>query len=581
MTLPSLPRIGISANHKDGQSCINDLYVRSVLLAGGAPVVIPVITDPEALETVVESLDGLLLTGGGDINPIIFNEEPIPQLQDVDPYRDEYDISLLRIASERQLPIFGICRGHQLINNFFGGTLYQDIHAQHDRPALKHSQDMPREYASHTVSIPNGSRLRSIINADSLHVNSIHHQAVRTLAPGFVMTAIAPDGINEAMEHPEYSIFSVQWHPEGMAPNGNSQMLALFRHLIDEARIFAESKRIHREILTIDMHTDVPMIYAGDFDISKRIGGTFNATFTESKVNLPLMSAGLLDATFMAAYISQGERNEEGYDQAWSLTLDKLTQLARQEHINPDKVAVAETSSDLFRLKKEGRKAIFLSVENAYAIGKDLSRLSILKQAGVTCITLCHNGNNDICDSSFSAPEWNGLSPFGKSVVHEMNRLGIIIDISHAAASTVAAVLEESRAPVIATHSSVRALCDHSRNLTDEQIRAIANKGGIIGICLYTDFIKKNNGSTDAAEATLTDAIGHINYIVNLVGIDHVGIGSDFDGGGEIIGCKASNELVNITTRLLREGYTEEDLRKLWCDNFLRVLHSVQSLAGG
>ncbi|MDR0536447.1 MAG: gamma-glutamyl-gamma-aminobutyrate hydrolase family protein [Tannerellaceae bacterium] len=573
------PLIGISANHSDGQSCIKDIYVQSVLIAGGAPVLIPVITDIQALNAIVARLDGILFSGGGDLNPLIFGEEPVPELQDVDPFRDEYDLKLLHLAFERQIPILGICRGHQLINAAFGGTLYQDIHSQHNQPSLKHSQNMAREFPSHTVTLPVESRLRSIIQGDKLCVNSIHHQAVKDLAPGFIATAISPDGINEALEHPEYSILSVQWHPEGMAPKGNPQMLSIFRHLVQEATLFAEAKRIHREIVTIDMHTDVPMIYSGDFDISKRIGGTFNPPFTESKVNLPLMEAGMLDATFMAAYIPQKERTEDGYAASWKRTLKKLTQLARQEQINPAQVGIAKTAEDLLRLKKEGRKSIFLCVENGYAIGKDIERIAILKQAGVSYITLCHNGDNDICDSSAGNQEWNGLSPFGSEVVHEMNRQGIIIDVSHASEATVSAVLKESCAPIIASHSSARTLCNHRRNLNDEQIKAIAEKGGLICVCLYTSFIKENSGGTGSPEATLSEAIRHINHIVNLVGIDHVGIGSDFDGGGELIGCKSSNELINITVRLLKESYSQDALRKLWGGNLLRVMQTVQALA--
>jgi len=573
-----LPRIGISANRKDGLSCINETYVRSVLLAGGVPVLIPVMTDMAALTVIVDELDGLLISGGGDLNPLFIGEELVQGLQDVDTFRDEYDLILLRLAFNRQMPIMGICRGHQLINAAFGGTLYQDIHSQHEHN-LKHSQEMAREFPSHTVTLADATRLRSILKADKVFVNSFHHQAVKEVAPEFIATAVAADGINEGIEHPEYSIFSVQWHPEAMAPNGDEQMLALFRYHVEEALLFVQAKQIHQRIVSIDLHTDTPMVYCGAFDIGKRVGGVFNPPYTEGKVNLPRMEQGLLDAAFMVAYIPQGERTEAASKEAYDYALDRLSQLIRQEELYPEQIGIVRTADDILWHKFEGTKSIALGLENGYAIGRDLSRLAALKQLGVSYITLCHNGNNEICDSAVGVPEWNGLSPFGKEVVREMNRLGIMIDVSHAAETTFYDVLSESRAPVIASHSSARAICDHPRNLTDEQIKAIAEAGGVVHICLYTGFIREGSGGKGIPEGTLSDAIRHINHVVGLVGVEHVGIGSDFDGGGGIIGLEADNNLMQITVKLLERGYTEEEIAKIWSGNFLRVMKAVQSVA--
>ena len=567
------PRIGISVNRKDGLSCVNELYVRSVLAAGGAPILIPAMLDLEAMHSIVADLDGLLFSGGGDINPILLGDEPIPQLQDVDHFRDEYDLLLLRMAFIRQIPIMGICRGHQLLNAAFGGTLLQDINSQHSQPAIKHSQEMDRQYPSHSVRIVPGSRLHSILKSEKIYVNSIHHQAIKAAAPGFLVSATAPDGVIEAIEHPEYPIFGVQWHPEGMAANGDEQSIDIFRMLVRDAKRFAEAKSLHRSMETIDLHTDAPMAYDGNFDLGRRICGRFAHPFTESKVNLPLMEAGLIDAAFIAAYIPQAERTTDGYDKAWTYAVDRLNCLLQQEKLNPARVGIAQTPADLFRLKKEGKRAIFLGLENGYAIGKDVARLDILHKMGVSYITLCHNGANDICDSAAGQPEWNGLSPFGREVVKEMNRLGIIVDVSHASEPTVYAAIEASSAPIIASHSSARALCNHPRNLNDEQIRAIASHGGVVCICLYSGFIRK-----DSEEATLSEAIAHINHIAALVGTNHIGIGSDFDGGGQLIGCQASNELINITVRLLREGYSHDDVHKIWSGNILRVMESTQAL---
>ena len=558
------PRIGISANRKDGLSCVAETYVQAVLDAGGAPVIIPVITEIGALSELVAGLDGLVMSGGGDIHPLYVGEEPIPALQNVDPFRDEFDLILLRLATNRQIPVMGICRGHQVLNVAFGGSVYQDIHSQHDRPLLKHSQDMDRAYPSHTITLESGeNELRSLFGGkDRIAVNSFHHQAVKEIAPGFRAVATAPDGINEAIEAIERNFFGVQWHPEAMATNGDESMRALFAYHVEKARRFARAKAIHRRIVTLDSHTDTPMIFPGNFDIGKKEGG---------KVNLPFMEEGRIDATFMVAYIPQGKRDEASLRAATGYAIERLEQVRRQELLHPDRMVIATSPQEILEAKKNGKKAICLGIENGYAIGKQIENLRLFKEMGVSYITLCHNGDNDLCDSARGKQEWNGLSPFGKEVVREMNRLGLMVDVSHAAESTFYDVLETSEMPIVASHSSARALCDHPRNLTDDQLKALAGRGGVAQVCLYKGFINE-----DAEKASLSDAIRHINHIVCVAGIDHVGIGSDFDGDGELIGCSATNELINITVRLLEEGYTEEDIRKIWGGNFLRVMRTVQ-----
>ncbi len=563
------PRIGISSNRKDGLSCIAETYVQSVLQAGGAPVLIPVITDIEALTAIVSGLDGLLMSGGGDMNPLYVSEEPVPQLQDVDTFRDEFDLILLRLATNRQLPVMGICRGHQIINVAFGGSVYQDIYSQHEGKLIKHSQTLSREYASHSVRITDPtSRLFEILKKETnVLVNSFHHQAVKEVAPEFRETTVAPDGINEAMEHPEKEIFSVQWHPEAMASNGDELMLELFKHHVEAARLFKEAKRIHQRNVILDSHTDTPMIFPGQFNLGEKEGG---------KVNLPLMEEGLVDAAIMVAYIPQGKRDDASLHQATDFAINRLNEIHRQMEINRGRMNIAHSPQEVWVTKDAGKKAIMLGVENGYAIGKDLGNIARFKKLGVSYITLCHNGSNDICDSARGEAEWGGLSPFGKEVVAEMNRLGIMVDVSHAAESTFYDALELSQLPIIASHSSARALCNHPRNLTDDQLKALAAKQGVVQICLYKGFINE-----DAEKASLTDAVRHINHIVNLIGINHVGIGSDFDGDGELIGCRASNELINITVRLLKEGYSENDIAKIWGGNLLRVMSRVQTAYNG
>ena len=559
-----MPLIGISANYRDGDSRIENSYALSVLEAGGLPVLLPVVTDIEALRDIVSRLDGLLLSGGGDINPLYGNEEPIPALQDVDAARDQYDFTLVKLATDRCIPIFGICRGHQVINLAFGGTNYQDIHTQRQTATLKHSQTIGREYGSHTARIEEGSLLHHILGTESLAVNSFHHQAIRDVAPGFRASAMAPDGIVEAMEGmPGHNVFSVQWHPEKMAVRPDEQMRKLFRHLTEEASLFARAKAFHARHFIVDSHCDTPMKFTEAFDFSVR--------HENVKVDLPKMTEGLEDAVFMVAYLQQEARNEASLQAATQKAIDILYQIAEQAKRLPDKIGIAYSIDDLRALKESGKKAIFLGIENGYAIGKNLENLALFKSMGVSYITLCHNGDNDICDSAKGKHEHGGLSAFGREVVREMNRLGIIVDISHAGDETVSDVLEVSNAPVIASHSSCRALCDHPRNLTDEQIKAIAAKGGVVQVCLYGPFLKASG------EATIEDAVAHINHVVQIAGIEHVGIGTDFDGDDteNLTGCRAANELPRLTMELLRQGYGEEELSLLWGGNLLRVLSSV------
>ena len=561
-TTPCAPLIGITSNRKEGQTCVADTYVQAVAQAGGIPVLIPALSDMTLLTDLVSRLDGLLLSGGGDINPLYLHEEPIPQLQDVDPVRDESELALLRIASERQLPIMGICRGHQLLNAAFGGTLYQDIYTEAGGSLLKHSQSMAREFPSHSVRLePVESQLRRLLgDVGRIMVNSFHHQAVRAVAPCFIATATAPDGINEGLEHPERRIFSVQWHPEAMASHGDKIMSRLFRYLVENARYFADAKAIHERIVTIDSHTDTPMIFPGPFDIGEKAGG---------KVNLPFMEEGRIDATFMVAYIPQGKRDDASLEAATAYAVERLSEVRRQETLHPDRMRIATSAAEILACKQAGKKAICLGVENGYAVGKQLENIRMFREMGVLYITLCHNGDNDICDSARGEGEWQGVSPFGREVIREMNRRHVLVDVSHAAESSFYDALELSEYPIIASHSAAYALCPHPRNLKDEQLKALAEQGGVAQVCLYKGFI-----NPDAEKASLSDAIRHINHIVELVGIDHVGIGSDFDGDGELIGCSATNELINITVRLLEEGYTEAEIGKLWGGNLMRVMRA-------
>lgn len=562
------PLIGLSANHQNGGARISGNYIQSIVAAGGAPVILPPITDGATLRTIMASLDGLVLTGGEDISPLWYKEQPNEHLQDVDPVRDEYELKLLKLATDRNIPVLGICRGEQLINVAFGGTLYQDIPSQHGGNYFQHVQNQPNGYGSHTVSVVRGSQLAAITGKKELLTNSLHHQSVKDLAPGFRIVAFTADSVVEAIEAwPDRPILGVQWHPEGQTAVGDTTMLKLFSFLVGKANTYHKAREIHTRFLSVDTHTDTPFWF-------KRPGFSL-ADREVNMVNLPKMEEGCLDGVFLAAFIWQEKRDATSLQKAVDKTNSLLQGIHDQVEKNKDLCGIARTPADFARLKQEGKKAFFIGIENGYGIGKDLSNIARFKKSGVNYITLCHSYDNDICDSSSrTEKEWGGLSPFGKEVVQEMNRQGVMIDLSHAAESSFWDVMKLSQVPVICSHSSARALCNHDRNLTDKQLRALTKNGGVIQVCLLDAYINKQK-----SKASVTDAIEHIDHIVKVAGIDHVGIGSDFDGGGGLIGCNGDNDLIQITVKLLEKGYTETDIAKIWGGNLMRVMTEVQAAA--
>jgi microsomal dipeptidase-like Zn-dependent dipeptidase/gamma-glutamyl-gamma-aminobutyrate hydrolase PuuD len=560
------PLIGISAGQSNSGTAVNATYINAILKAGGVPVILPVTKDGIALREMVAGLDGLLMTGGEDVNPLWYEENPRQQLGAVDPVRDEYDLKLVKMASDRCIPILGICRGEQLINVAFGGTLWQDIPSQRDgKTLIKHVQQMSGAAASHKINVSDSTQLSKVIGAGEINVNSFHHQAVKDVAPGFRAVAFSTDSVVEAIEaFPNYPILGVQWHPEAMVGGGDTLMLRLFSFLVSKATLYNRAKELHGKILSVDTHTDTPMWF-------DRPGYDF-ASRERSRVNLPKMQEGMLDGVFLAAFIGQGGRTDDSLQLAVKRVNDIIGNIHRVAEQNADICRIAVKPEDLISIKREGKKTIFIGIENGYGIGKDISNIKKFKELGVLYITLCHSYDNDICDTSTNTKnEWDGLSPFGEEVVREMNRLGIMVDLSHAAESTFWDVLKMTDVPVICSHSSAKAICDHDRNLTDEQLKALAENGGVVQLCLLDMYI--NN---DRAKASIDDAIRHIDHIVSVAGIDHVGIGTDFDGGGGILGCQGHNDLLQITVKLLEKGYSEEDIAKIWGGNFLRVMAAVQ-----
>ena len=557
------PIIGITGNY-DEQTCkLAETYYKSVQKAGGVPVIIPPLDDTDSIINTLEHIDGLLLSGCSDYNPLYAGEEPQPWLKGINGERDLPELLITRLAYNRQLPMLGICRGIQTLAMALGGKVRQDIN---NVSTIKHSQDAARWVATHSVIVEEGSTLYNIYGQEKkLYVNSFHHQVVGDPGKKFRVTAKSSDGLIEAMESSEYkSIMGVQWHPECM-----EEGLPLFRWLVKEAADFRGACNMHRRILTLDTHCDTPMFFPQGVD--------FGSRDERILVDLHKMTEGHQDATIMVAYLPQPKMGEtfsskvafdvDGPMAYADLIFDKIEELVEQ---NSNYLSIARTPADLMVDKRQGRKSIMLGIENGLALDGRLQNLHHFAQRGIVYMTLCHNGDNDICDSARGCNTHGGVSSFGQQVIREMNRLGIMVDLSHAAEKSFYDALELSEQPIVCSHSSCRVLCDHPRNLTDEQMRALAQKGGVMQITLYNGFLVKDG------EATIDDALRHLEHAIKVMGIDHVGLGTDFDGDGGIRGLASSSELINFTRQLIAHGYTEREIQKIWGGNFLRVMSQVQ-----
>ena len=562
------PVIGITANFRDGNAALAEAYYQSVLAAGGTPLIIPPYPNREALFETLERVDAILLSGGADIDPQYMGEIPdYSLLHTINPKRDEQEILLAILAERHGIPMLGICRGIQTLAVAFGGKVHQDLYAGIGGKLLAHDQEpVERHIATHDVNIAAGSRLARIFGSHTLSVNTFHHQSVKNVPSGFTVNATATDGVIEGMEATDgRSIIGVQWHPESFIMNHDNCMMPLFNWLISEADLYRRTKDIHRRILTIDSHCDTPMLFAEGYRIEE-----YSKT---ALVDLHKMKEGMLDASTMAAYIPQGQRDEESHAAATEMANALLDGIDERAGKNSAHVQLCNTPDDAIKAKHEGKKVIMRAIENGYAIGKELSLIKHFRERGVVYMTLCHNGDNEICDSARGSGEHGGLSEFGREVVKEMNRTGMMIDLSHAAESTFYDVIELSTQPVVCSHSSCKTLCNHPRNLSDEQIKALAAKGGVVQITMYGGFLRKEG------EATLNDFIEHLEHAIAIAGIDHVGIGTDFDGDGKVIGCSSASQLLNITRELLRRGHSEDEIEKIWSRNWLRVMDIVQKSA--
>lgn len=560
------PIVAITGNFVEGETRLLSFYTDSVLAGGALPLIVPPTFSVDHLPALLHRVDALLLSGGADINPLLMGEEPQPGLQGINARRDVFELVLTRLAFDRQIPILGICRGIQTLAMALEGAVWQDINAGH--PAgerIKHTQQAERFVPTHSVHIEPGSLLHRIMGSEVLAVNSFHHQAVREPGPHLRIVATAPDGIVEAVESNEgKSILGVQWHPECFLAAGDESMSPIFKWLAHEAASYRRARRLHSRILTLDTHCDTPMFFDRDIHFDRRD--------PQILVDLHKMQEGGLDSTIMVAYLEQGERTPEALQAATKKADHILTRIEQMVRACSRGVGLARTPGDLWTLKREHRHAIMLGIENGYAIGRDLSLVEHFRRRGVVYMTLCHNGDNDICDSAQrSKAEHGGLSEFGRRVVAEMNRTGMMVDLSHAAESSFYDALKASRLPIVCSHSSARALCNHPRNLTDDQLRALAQSGGVAQVTFYGGFLR-----TDGSSATIDDALAHLLHMIAVAGIDHVGIGSDFDGDGGVRGLASAAEMINFTRRLQSEGFDDDDMQKIWGGNFLRVMRQVQ-----
>ena len=571
------PVIGLTGNFAEGETRLVERYYKGIAEAGGVPVVIPPLADKDVIINTLDSLDGLMLTGGGDINPLWAGEEPSPRLHSINRERDEAELLAVRLAYNRQIPMLGICRGIQVLVTALDGEVEQDIaegmQAGRLTPGghalLKHSQDADRREPTHTVIIEKDSALYGIYGTGTLAVNSFHHQSVRKCGARFKVTAVAPDGVIEAIESSEYkSIIGVQWHPEWLEDSGP----ALFGWLVGRAVEFSRAKDLHRRILTLDTHCDTPMFFPQGIHFEQRDPRIL--------VDMHKMAEGRQDAVIMVAYLPQPKIGEafsskvsfdvSGPTEYADLIFDKIEAIVKD---NNRYVSIARTPADLYEDKRRGRRSIMFGIENGLALNHDLANIEHFARRGVVYITLCHNGDNDICDSARGCNTYGGVSRFGEQVIREMNRQGIMVDLSHAAEKSFYDALDISTKPIVCSHSNCKALCDVPRNLTDDQLRALAAKGGVAHVTLYHGFLRN-----DRCEASIMDAIAHLEHAIKIMGVEHVGLGSDFDGDGGVKGIADSSEMINFTLHLLRRRYNERDIARIWGGNWLRVMAKVQGV---
>jgi membrane dipeptidase len=393
-----------------------------------------------------------------------------------------------------------------------------------------------------------------------------------------------------------------------------------------DEEIKSMAKAIHERALTMDTHADISANFASEKD-------DVSSPDNKRKVTLPKMRKGGLDAEFFAVFTPVGVRTDSAYESAYRSACNLFDAIHRLPTRYPEQIDIAYTADDVVRIHKSGKLVACIGVENGYPIGMDLKRLKEFYDKGARYITLTHTDHNQICDTSTPRDDeekelYGGLSPFGVQVVQEMNRLGIMVDMSHTSKKATLAALALSKAPIIASHSGADAVNPNPRNVDDETLRAIKARGGVVQVVALADYIKTRQDSPERAAAmdslrkqfgqsggrgpgarqssqaltpeqrtqyhekmgeinvkfprpdvTVQDMVDHIDHIVKVIGVDYVGIGSDFDGGGGLAGWNGADDAFNITLELVKRGYTEEDIKKIWGENLLRVWREVERVA--
>ncbi len=399
-----------------------------------------------------------------------------------------------------------------------------------------------------------------------------------------------------------------------------------------EADLIRRARAIHDKVLTLDTHVDISV---GSFRTDSGVAN-YASRLPRGQVDLVKMEEGGLGAAFLIVYVGQGANTEAGFAAANAQAMTKFDAIRRLvDTIAPTRAALALTPADAHRIHASGKRVIFIGVENGFPIGSDITMVRRFHELGGRYMSLAHNRHSQLSDSNTGESDnvwlWNGLSPMGRQVIQEMNRLGMMIDISHPSKLSMMQTLELTKAPIIASHSGVRAICNHSRNMDDEQLKAIKTNRGVVQLVAFNSYVKcdpardaarasaiadlrtrygitaTNQGQVTAqlealplerrnaylAEqqeiqerrypadpaANVSDFVDHIDYVVKLIGIDHAGISSDFDGGGGVTGWRDASETFNVTLELVRRGYTEEQIGKIWSGNLLRVLGEVQEVA--
>lgn len=402
----------------------------------------------------------------------------------------------------------------------------------------------------------------------------------------------------------------------------------------NEKEIFDKAMDIHERVITLDTHVDINVNnFTEETNYTQRL---------DTQVDLVKMEEGGLDVAWLIVYTGQDELTEEGYAAAYENAISKFDAIQRlTEEIAPDQIELATTSEDVKRIVAAGKKVAMIGVENAYPVGEDLSRIEEFYNRGARYMSLSHNGHSQFVDSNTGEGdgEWlhDGVSELGKEAIKEMNRLGIMIDLSHPSKKANLETMELSVAPVIASHSSARAVYDHSRNLSDEELLMLKENGGVVQTVAFRGYVDGDKHAAwqeasrtileeeaeklgfemvgwgdiremsdeerdeymelyrtaqDNAEpriesevnvntppVSVADFADHIDYMVELIGIEHVGISSDFDGGGGVYNWMDASETFNVTHELVKRGYTEEEIEMLWSGNLLRVLDEVQAVA--